>query len=337
MSRLKLVAAWFLKFDYFENDVTDKIIFEDSGITIETPHELAGIADLGDLLVKYRHVAPFPSSHLSDEATCLLIEVAFYLSMRSDEGRFPSLRIVSGKQNDSRLVIKFEAPLKFSDVHELRRLSPVAESPDFALLVNESEDGGLECPGLANIGHRGLQSMPGRPEIISPCGPPSLMIWIKEPGHLYIHDTGTCFEYRAGRVRLVNSALHTIHKLREFTSNISKGLHQKAIESVVEISTADQFFGGQSALAGITSLMLNRILNTCLELRHGGAFVILPGEDSTPDFFDISCKFPIEAPNLGEDISDYWSTHIRTSHSKKTGVEEYDRNLRKSYQSKAIK
>ena len=315
--------------------MTDKIIFEDSGITIETPKEPAGTSDLGNLLVKYRKAASFSSSHLSDEATCLLIEVAFYLSMRSDEGRFPNLRIVSGKQNDSRLVIKFSTPLKFSDVHELRRLSPVAESPDFALLVNEVEGGGLECPGLANIGHRGLQSMPGRPEILSPGGPPSLMIWIKGPGHLFISDTSICFEYRAGRVRLVISAIYTIPRLREFTANISKALHRKAVESVSEIPDADQFFGGQSALTGITNLVLRRILDTCLELRHGGAFVILPGEDSTYDSFGISCKFPLYGPNLGEDISDYWSTHIRTSDSKKKGVEEYDRNLRKSYQSKA--
>jgi len=316
--------------------MSDKIIFEESGITIETPAEPADVIELGDLIVQHRHAAGFSSNHLSDKNIRLLVKMTFYLSMRSDEGRFPCLRIISGVREDSQLAIKFSSPILFSDVHELRRLSPVAETPDFALLINESEDGALECSGLANVGHQGSQSLPGRPEIVSGgSGVPSLKLWIKGPGHLYIYGANTCFEYRAGRVRIVNSAIYILPRLRDFSEKLSKLLHQSAINSVSTISGADKYFGGASGVGSIINVMLRRLLDTTVDLRHGGAFVILPDADPNTENFDISCKFPLEHPDLGEDITKYWSTHIQASHSKTDSIAEYDSSLRSSYRSKA--
>jgi hypothetical protein len=313
----------------------DKIIFKEPGITLETPPEPAGPLELANLMVELRHVDSFPKSHLSDVAVCKLLELSFYLSMRADEGRFPRLRIISGERDDYRLAVKFTTPLKFDDVHELRRLTPVAGSPDFALLVSESQDGELECPGLANIGHLGLQSIPGRPEIVPVGGPPTFRIWIEGPGHLFVQESATSLEFRAGRVRLVVPALYTIPKLRQLTSHVGEILHRRSCESVEEISDADKYFGGNFALSELLNVMLRRLLDTCLELRHGGAFVILPGEDKTPESFDVSCKYPLESPDLGDDIANYWSTHIQACSSKKEGVDKYETKLRACNQSKA--
>lgn len=316
--------------------MSDKIIFKDQGITIETPQEPASVGDLANLIVECRKANPSCSSGLSDDAICKTLETAFYLSMRSDEGRFPRLRITSGIENDSRLVVKFETPVKFSDVHELRRLTPVAESPDFALLVAESKNGDIFCPGLANIGARGYNSQPGRPEIVPVGGPPSLRIWIEGPGHLFVSEgTGTSFEFRAGRVRLVVPALFYVQKLRELTPIISKALHQRALESVKEISDAESYFGGYSGLSSTINTVFQKMLATCLELRHGGAFVILPGEGSIPTSYDISCKYPLVGPDLGDDVVNYWSTHINASYNRKFGVSKYDKWLRSCNISKA--
>lgn len=313
----------------------DKIIFEDQGITIELPTEPASVVDLAKVILECRKASSFGKSKLSDNAVCKLLETAFYLSMRSDEGRFPHLRITSGEKKDGRLTIKLETPIAFSDVHELRRITPVAESPEFAILVTESVDGELLCLGLANIGHLGHGSLPGRLEIVSVGGPPSLKIWIEGPGHFFVSEGGTCFEYRAGRVRLVYPALSYVPKLRELTQNVGQVLHQRAIESVKDISGADRYFGGCFGVTSIISVMLRKLLDTCLELRHGGAFLILPQEGRLSTSYGISCKYSLEAPDLGEDIVNYWSRHIIATYRKKQGVEEYDRELRHCHGSKA--
>lgn len=306
----------------------DKIYYKDKERTIELPPEPASIGDLASVIVKCRKAGSIGVSSLSDEAICKSIETAFYLSMRSDEGRFPRLRITSGSENDDRLVIKFKKPVVFSNVHELRRLAPVAESPDFAILFTESQGGKLHCLGLADIGNKGYGSLPGYPGFSAVGGPVSLKIWIEGPGHLFVEEAGNSFEFRAGRVRLVYPALLVISKLRELTLKIGEALHQRAVESVKEISGAEKFFGGHSALSRIITVVLEKILDTCLELRHGGAFVILPGEESTTEAYGINCKYPLEGTDFGEEIVKYWSTHIKVAHCKKERVEKYDKWLR---------
>jgi len=284
--------------------------------------------------VRHAHATSFAKSDISDESVRTLIETAFYLSMQSDEGRFPRLRIISGKSDDPRLAVKFATPIELTNIPELRRLSPVAESQDFALLVTESKDRSLECLGLANIGPLGQQSSPGRPEMIKG-GLLSFRIWIEGPGHLYVEDCATNIEYRAGRARFVLPALAYIPKLRKMIASVSKVLHGRSLNNIKEIPKAREYFGREFGLSRIITQMLSRILEACLELRHGGAFVILPEENSALDTYDISCKYPLESPDLGDDIANYWTTHIRATHSKQEGIEEYDKQLSNSYQSKA--
>ena len=324
--------------NYRKNWMPDKIFFEQSGVTLETPPEPAGPLELADLIKRLRHqeLADESRSHLSDQGVSKLLELAFYLSMRADEGRFPRLRIISGERDDHRLAVKLTTPLKFDDVHEVRRIAPIAGSPAFAVLVTESQDGNLECPGLAHIRHLGLESKPDRPEILNAVGePPSTLIWIEGPGHLFVQDGVTTFEFRAGRVRLVIPALTYVTRLRNFMLSVSTSLHQRALEIVDDIPGADKYFSGYRGLAGIVHVVLQRILDTCLELRHGGAFVILPESDGTPKSFDIDCKYTLDTPNLGDDIAKYWSAYIRASNSKEKGVDEYNKWLSKCFPSKA--
>lgn len=315
----------------------DKIIYEDKEnkkVTIELPEEPASISDLAKVIIECREISSLGTSDLSNEGIYKLLETAFYLSMRSDEGRYPCLRIVSGRQNE-RLTIKLKTPLSFSNVHELRRISPIAESQDFAVFVSENKDGELLCLGLTNIGHGSHVSLPGRPEITSLGVPVLFRAWIEGPGHLYVSEAGQSFEYRAGRVRLVYPALSFVPKLRGLTQSIGHVLHRKSIDAVSDIPDAHKYFGGYSGVTSIVDVALRKILHTCLGLRHGGAFVILPEDDSIPDSYDISCKYLLESPDLGEDIANYWATHIETCYAKNHGVEEYDKKLGRSYSSKA--
>ena len=134
----------------------DRIILTRSGgekIELRCPFEPATAIELAKFMVEARHAHErSATSELSDAGVEKLVNLAFNLSIREDEGRFPRLRVISGTLEDHRLAARFATPSKFDDVHELRRLAPVAGAPDFALLVAESSDGNLYCPGLANIG-----------------------------------------------------------------------------------------------------------------------------------------------------------------------------------------
>jgi hypothetical protein len=149
-------------------------------------------------------------------------------------------------------------------------------------------DGDLFCLGLANVGHLGHDTLPGRPEILSP-GEPSIRIWIEGPGHLFVGEGGWSFEYRAGRVRVVFPACRFVRQLRAFVQSTGKALHQRAIESEKGIPSAERYFGGHLGMSDTVTTVLEKILGTCLELRHGGTFVIVPGEESLPESYDISC------------------------------------------------
>lgn len=314
----------------------DKIIYEETGTEIEFPSEPASASDLAELIVSLRQYGGvFASTHLSDQAIRRLVQIAFHLSIREDEGRFPRLRLISGALDDYRLTAKFASPLELDDVHELRRVTPAASAPDFALLVAELPSETLRCLGLANIGHLGMQSLPGRPEIVSTGGPPSFQIWIEGPGHLYLREAATVIEFRAGRVRLVTPALSAIPALREWSFRVAKVLHTKAIERALGIEGAGQYFAGAPGLSSIIKTMLSRLLASCLERRHGGAFAILPGEEPDPDTFGISCKYPLETLDIGDDLANYWLTHVQATAIKKQGVDEYDRHLSLCNRSKA--
>ena len=118
--------------------MTDGIIFTRSGgekIELECPSEPATAIELAKFMVEVRHANERSStSELSDAGVERLVNLAFNLSIREDEGRFPRLRVISGTLEDHRLAARFAKPLEFDNVHELRRLAPVAGAPDFALL-----------------------------------------------------------------------------------------------------------------------------------------------------------------------------------------------------------
>lgn len=314
----------------------DRIFYEATGEEVVCPEEPAGPAELGDLLIQVRNAKASPPgfrSHLTDDNLRLLVNVAFFLSVREDEGRFPRLRIVSGRTDDSRLATRFSESIAFNDVHELRRVTPAAQAPDFALLVAESDDGQLCCPGLANIGPLGFSSLPGRPEIVGVGGPPSAFIWIEGPGHLYVSEGGCHLEYRAGRVRLSRPVITSV-SFRGLVDAAAASIHEHALSKVPDISAADKYFGGAHGLAGVTHTILSKLFRTCMELRHGGAFVFVPAkEGEDPSRFGIEYKFPVTAPDLGEDLAEYWSTHITASSSKEK--QPYEKALRSCNHSKA--
>ncbi len=314
----------------------DRIFYEATGEKLVCPDEPAGPAELGDLLIQVRNAEASPSgfrSHLTDDNLRLLVNVAFFLSVREDEGRFPRLRIVSGRIDDHRLATRFSEPIPFSDVHELRRITPAARASDFALLVAEWDDGQLCCPGLANIGPLGFSSQPGRPEIVGVGGPPSAFVWIEGPGHLYASEGGCHVEYRAGRVRLSHPII-TSGSFRCLVDAAAGSIQELALRKVTDVRAADTYFGGAHGIAGVTHTILSKLFRSCMELRHGGAFVFVPAkEGDDPSSFGIEYKFPVTAPDLGEDLAEYWSTHITASSSKER--QPYEKALRSCNHSKA--
>ena len=201
----------------------DRIIFEESGIEIEVPATPASPSDLAEVMVNLRNASPDrPHAPLSDVGLMRLLDRAFYLSFEAEEGRYPRLRLVSQDPGSS-LFPKFSSPIPFENMNEIRKLIPAVSGPTTALLVSEPENGVLAATGLVNTGHKGFQSKPDRPEIVSIGGPPSLLIRIEGPAHFFVTETTFSFEYRAGNVRLVRSVFNFVPGLKKWLNADSCG------------------------------------------------------------------------------------------------------------------
>src|SRR5262249_53463065 len=77
----------------------------------------------------------------------MLLKKAYAARLLAEAGRFPSLRIILGSEQDSRFpfdsLVRFQTPVVISDANDLRRLAPAVAEPNCALRVAE---GGEEAP-----------------------------------------------------------------------------------------------------------------------------------------------------------------------------------------------
>ena len=100
----------------------DRIIIGELGTVVELPPEPASPLDLADTIVKLRGESSFPEFVPSDSGMRKLLELAFYISITADEGRYPRLHIVCEKPTDNRLAVKFSTPVVFHAHRQTRRV-----------------------------------------------------------------------------------------------------------------------------------------------------------------------------------------------------------------------
>ena len=304
---------------------------DDTEHTYSLP-DLCGPKELADLLVWLRtHAAQGMLSPISQSGIRNLINLAFYLSLSPEEGRYPRFRLVNQKETDFYLAIKFDNPIELKEIGELRRLAPACTAVDFALLITEQDDS-LWCVGLNNIGAMGLNSMPGRPEDIAGGRPPSLRVWIEGPGHLFVQDHMETLELKAGKVRRT-VPFWLVPAIRTFSAHLGEKLFERVIDIERDDKNSPNYFGGKHAFRSVILGVMERLLLACFKLGHGGTFVILPNSDGLTTDFDITCTYNASNLDLGQDVVNFWVQCIRASRA--TEKSKFERELVQWNQAKA--
>jgi hypothetical protein len=231
-----------------------------------------------------------------------LVNLVFYTSMCPDEGRFLRFKVAAVETKGALFSIARFAPVHLDGPDALRRLAPACTHPKCALLVAE-RDNRLYCDGVVNVGSMGYEWFPGKPEVAAVGHPPMCQLTVRDPGHLIAAGSiATSYELRAGKVRRLSPywALEPVHGAR---ADFCEYLRDEIVRR-----------GGQPAATVVGDPMhsqlfihaLSRMLRTAVEARHGGAFVLLPGETPDPWAFDIHVKYLASHLDLGLDAVNFW-------------------------------
>ncbi len=267
------------------------------------PQGLCKHSVLADMLSHYREfVNPAFVPPVSEKAIRQLIELTFFASMTLEERRFPNFRISCQKDVVSMFYVTRFDPVVLDGVDTLRRLAPILTHPEFALLVTE-RDGRLWCDGLLNVGPRGYDMLPGRPEFGSVGVPPSIRIEVREPGHVLAGIGAVVYEIRAGKVRLIGSYL-AVPSVKTFREQLSLYLECELVQKEGEDAT--RLFGGSKHSVPI-HIVLSRMLRVAVENRHGGTFVITPSDSCDTAPYNIDLKYAARSCDLGLDMIAFWS------------------------------
>lgn len=228
---------------------------------------------------------------LKEAALRRLLDLAFQVSLTTEEGRHPRFRIyVPGPaaEGSLRQVVRFEPQLELND-QLLRRIAPAVSSRNHAVQVAE-RDRRLYAAAIIGISDEQSSTSPGSHDVVQRDGIPGLMIRVDGPGILRVTEHGT-WELRAGRIQPVHH-YERLKVVRDWFSELSHTF----LERTGSISTLDASALIAAALAAeargdppaesenrsdrdaaaLFSSVWSFVLSTAIAAQHGGAFVILP-------------------------------------------------------------
>jgi hypothetical protein len=245
------------------------------------------------------------SLSLSDEGLRTLVNLAFQVSLKPEESRYPRFQIYvphsrdiesEGKYNFD-LSMRFDSPVPL-DVSTLHRLSPGIPPRPYALFVRE-KDSKLYTDGLTKIEHFGLeyfelQSPYSRKPKINNYLVYRILLSIENPGALnLLHaDSKTDWMLREGEIKLIDDFSKT---------PIAKFVYQEIANTIVEQANS------YTDILDLIQWVWSYIIGLALEFGHGGAFVILPRQVSLDNVKKdlLSIKHETQGPELGAFIRSF--------------------------------
>lgn len=223
------------------------------------------------LMLRRWEKTPDLEGDLTEPGLRRLLDLAFQVSLTTEEGRHPHFRIyVPCRQQQvaaPRPVIRFEPKIPLSD-QLLRRIAPSVSSRMHALQVVESQKR-LFADAIIGIAGSGASAVTGSFDVSTGLGIPGLMVRVDGPGILRVTEKGT-WELRAGRIQPVHH--YAILKVvRDWFQELAQSFLEKT--SAVSSTAVAKPEGDPSAIFDAT---WSFILSTAIGAHHGGAFVVLP-------------------------------------------------------------
>lgn len=244
---------------------------------------------------------------LSDARLTELVDLAFRVSLKREEGRYPSFQLFAPLRDadEPMLDMRFSPPLPLS-MEILHRVSPGIPPRPYAFVVKEGPEG-LRLEGAARVEYSGFAALRGRLDYHGGTLFPGLALHVAGPARLrtalFSHDAPVKYlELKEGR-------------LTTSYDNAFSPIFLPLCRQGAAILARDSEDGG--SLPSLVKATLARVFSLAVAAGHGGMFVFLPpgvGQVSLGGL--LAGGVGVSWPNLGRVAvnlasgGSYYATHM---------------------------
>ncbi len=227
---------------------------------------------------------------LSDPGLARLVDAAFRVSLKKEEGRYPSFQLFAPLAGASEplLDMRFSPPLALT-VETLHRISPGIPPRPYAFVVKEGPDG-LRLEGAARVEYSGFAALRGKLDYHGGTLFPGLALHIAGPARmraaLFSSDAPVLYlELKEGRLSQSHDNAFSpvfLPLCRQAAGTLAHGVEDA---------------GGLPSLVKAT---LARVFSLAMAAGHGGMFVFLPpGQTLRHVSAFLTPGVGVSWPNLG--------------------------------------
>ncbi|NJN57913.1 MAG: hypothetical protein HC879_10630 [Leptolyngbyaceae cyanobacterium SL_5_9] len=269
-------------------------------------NETCGSKEFATAIQKVNAISPF--LRLSEEGLKNLVDLAFKISLKKEESRYPRFQIyvpsvgfLPIKDNEEPDWMVFFDPSITLDVSTLHRISSGIPSRPYALCVWESEEA-IEAYGVIRI--EDLNSQDTRTsKHINVDVYPGLILSIEAPGILNVSLFNTSYTIiesltlRHGRIEQIYD-IHMTLVVQSIYSDIEESIRSSEEKEL------------SSNISGYIGNIWSYILGLSVDFEHGGQFIILPSSSSLNEGClcinetkVLQVKHITTRPNLGSQIA----------------------------------
>lgn len=217
---------------------------------------------------------------LSPKTVEELIKSVFYASVIMDEGRFPTVTLMTYRKNSQQEEhFPFTDPVSPNPTEIAKLSQAVGESNHLKLVCDKGEVflGGIQVTMLDQLRHYGFSSY-------RPANP--LRLVIVGPGHIEVSTGSTALIFKGGEISEETPflAADTTKALAQSVANELAGKTTATIESIEDI--------------------FNELVRGIVRLGHGGLLLVT----KAPDMNEFSSHREIDSPLLQDLLIRYWTS-----------------------------
>jgi hypothetical protein len=236
---------------------------------------------------------------ISEQGLGRLLLLAYQASFYTDEGRYTRARIfvpdVNLPAHPVRINHQFTPPKRLSGAKMISQLAPTLAAEDAALVVQESA-GELDCVGISLLDAADAS----RPLLGMPRGwtgaAGGLQVQLLAPGELRVSEGRAEYTLRANNI-LVYSWVASAAQVDRWIEELAQNLTAECSTEDPDWNTPPVTVPGADVRA-----LWSHVLRQAAQLRHGGAFVVVPDPRQAP----IALKYPTAPLALGGELAKLW-------------------------------
>jgi hypothetical protein len=233
-----------------------------------------------------------------------LLSLAYQASFNTDEGRSTRARLfvpdVGRPAAPLRINHRFTPPKSVPDAKMISQLATALVADDSALVVQEAGCG-LACVGIGLLDAVDA----ARPLLGMPRGwtgaAGGLQVQVLAPGELRVSEGPAEYTLRANGIR-VYSWVASVSAVDRWIEELTRDLTARCSAEDADWNSRPFTVPGADVRA-----LWSHVLREAVRLRHGGAFVIVPGSRRAP----LELKYPTEPLPLGGELAELWLSLAR--------------------------